>query len=247
MAQTRKNRGKARKPMLKKKSKKNTSRKNYKAMSKPFRNVNLALSVEKKVIDETHTNLLFAQSFGSLGNFQSAHYQIDVTPEPVQGTDANQRIGTRFMTTGARMDMEIIAQANTTSIFRYRWFIVRIEDCNSLLTGTDVTPMFLDPNVFNPTFYDWHSSTDHERKNGFKIVSSGTGKIEPDSISGQTGRIQLRKYLKLGHVIKFEYGTAPQPVVQNQYRMIILGDSGNTTSQTGCIANVNFRWYYTDN
>jgi len=213
----------------------------------PYRNLNLSKSIEKKVIDETHDNLLFAQSFGTLGSYQSAHYQIDVTPQPTLGVDANQRIGTRFMTTGARMDMEIISQASQINIFRYRWFLVRIEDTNNLATGTDVTPQFLDPNVFNPTFYDWHSSTDHERRNGFKIVASGTGKIEPDSITGQTGRVQMRKYLRLGHVVKFEYGSGTQPVVQNQYRMILLGDSGNTTSQTGCIANVNFRWYYTDN
>lgn len=212
-----------------------------------FRNVKPSVSIEKKVLDNTHENLLFGQRFGTLGSEASAHYQLDVTPTPTLGVDANQRIGTRFMTTGARMDMEIRSQANLVNSFKYRWFLVRIEDSNNLATGTDITPQFLDPNPFNPTYYDWHSPTDHERRNGFKIVASGTGRIQPDSLTGQLGRVQLRKYLRLGHIVKFEYGSGTQPVVQNQYRMVILGDSGNTTDQTAAIASVNFRWYYTDN
>jgi len=214
-----------------------------KRASAPYRNVNLKKSIEKKVIDVKENSMVFAQST----SLASGHFEIGATPQPSQGLDANQRIGNRIYLTGARLDMEFQTQSATQEAFKYRWFLVRIPDCNSVATTDAITSDFLDPNVFNTTKYDWHSQTDHERSGGFRIVASGTGKLAPDPITAinPASRNQLRKYLRLGHEIKWDNSTSL--VVTNQYRLILLGDSGNTATNTGAFCNYSIRYYFTDN
>lgn len=224
-----------------KKSKKNTTRKNYASIRK---NVNTKVSIEKKVFDYTIGSLSFAQS-NTAG--VTGHNSANPTPTPSNGTAVNQRIGNRIMVTGARLDIEIQSMSSHNSEFRYRWYMVRVPDSGNLAPATDITTEFLDENPFATNIYDWHSPTDHERSSSFKIVASGTGKLLADQIAGQSARAQLRKYLKLGHILKFDNTGSPTPVVTNQYRMIFLGDSGDVTAATGATARFNIRWYYTDN
>lgn len=208
------------------------------------KNVNLGKSIEKKIFDYPQGSVGFAQATGS---GLTGHNYANPTPEPANGTAVNERIGNRIMVTGARLDLEFSGQASLQNEFRYRWYLIRMPDSGAVGGTDDMTDEFLDPNPFDPTKYDWHSPTDHERSSSFRIVATGTGKLIADSITGQTSRTQIRKYLKLGHILKYDNVTAPPPVVTNQYRLIFLGDSGNTTTSTGAVARFNIRWYYTDN
>lgn len=242
MAQTRKYRGKSRKTssMMKKKTKKNTSRKNYSSYRK---NINVKGSIEKKVFDFTQSSIAFAQT-NTAGI--SGHNYSNPTPAIAKGVEVNQRIGNKIMLTGARLDIEFTGQPSQTNGLRYRWYMIRMTETGAAQLTGDPTDEFLDENPFATGIYDWHSPIDHERLKSFKVVATGTGKLIPDSIAGQTSRQQLRKYLKLGHVLKYDNDVA-QTVVENQYRIIFLADSGDVTATTGATAKYNIRWYYTDN
>jgi len=239
MAQTRKYRGKAKKPMMKKKSKKNTSRKNYSSLRK---NVKPSVSIEKKVFDFTQSSIAVAQ-FNGAG---SGHNYSNPTPTIANGTAVNQRIGNKIMLTGARLDIEFHGQSIQSSALRLRWYLIRMPQQGSSQMSGDPTDEFLDENPFQAGIYDWHSPIDHERSQSFKIVSTGTCKLMADQLTSQTSRWQVRKYLKLGHIVKYD-NDVPGTVVENQYRMIFLADSGDTAATSGAQCKYNIRWYYTDN
>lgn len=240
MAQTRKYRGKAKKPMMKKKSKKNTSRKNYSSLRK---NVKPSVSIEKKVFDFTQSSIAVAQT-NTAG--VSGHNYSNPTPTIANGTAVNECIGNKVMLTGARLDIEFTGQASHTNTLRYRWYLIRLPQQGSSQLSGDPTDEFLDQNPFATGIYDWHSPVDHERSQSFKIVATGTGKLIADQIAGQTARAQLRKYLKLGHILKYDNDVSRTPV-ENSYRMIFLADSGDTTAASGMQVKYNMRWYYVDN
>ena len=209
------------------------------------KNTDTVRSIEKKIYDSTHPSLSFAQYRGAAN--LTGHTSITPSPAPALGLTASDRIGNKIFVTGCRMDMEILGQANQSSTFRYRWYLIRVPDCTSILSSDDLTQEFLDQNPFAPV-YDWHSPRDMEMGSSYKVVATGTGKLESDNIAGQVAHSQIRKYLKINQAIKFE-NLSPYAMVQNQFRMILLGDSGNHDAAylTGAAANINFRWFYTDN
>jgi hypothetical protein len=210
---------------------------------KPFRkNVNPTVSIEKKVFDFSQGSLSFAQTIGSF----SGHNYSNPTPAIANGTAVNQRIGNKVMLTGARLDIEFTGQTSQNNAVKYRWYLIRMPQQGAAQMSGDPTDEFLDENPFATGIYDWHSSIDHERSQSFKVVATGTGRLAADQIAGQTSRAQLRKYLKLGHIVKYD-NDIPGTVVENQYRIIFLADSGDVTAATGLTAKYNIRWYYVDN
>lgn len=226
-----------------KKSKKTKTKKYNKKKNYKKKNVYPSKSIEKKVFDFTQSSIAFAQQ-NTVGI--SGHNYSNPTPTIANGTAVNQRIGNKIMLTGARLDIQFHGQNTQSSALRIRWYMIRMPQQGAAQMSGDPTDEFLDENPFMPGIYDWHSAIDHERSNSFKVVATGTCKLEADQLTSQTSRCQIRRYLKLGHIVKYDNDVS-NTVVENQYRMIFLSDSGDTFASTGAQCAFNIRWYYTDN
>lgn len=219
------------------------SRKRAGMRKKVYRkNTALVPSAEKKYFDHGFTNLPSAQYTGPLVGYLVEN----VTPIPSQGLGQNNRIGQKIFATGCILDCRITTQSSVTNAIKYKYYLVRIPDCYDY-PATDIVPSMFDSNPFNSGVFDWHSNLDPETQGQFKVMAKGQGTILPDSIAGQTGIVQFRKYLKLGFASKWDSLTLLSQPVSSQWRLILFTDTGDNSANTGVTASMNFRTFYLDN
>lgn len=206
------------------------------------KNTQLIPSAEKKYIEHGYTGEPFAQ----LDVISNAYEIANVTPNPLQNFTRSGRVGNKIFLTGGIMDLQLTTLATTSNAIKYKWFLVKIPSSFNFPAVDIVTQMF-DPNPFLTGIYDWHSNLDPEERTNFRIVAKGQGTIKPDSIAGQTGIVQIRKYLKYGFPLKWDTNNPNEESVVNQMRLIFFADSGNLNLSSGITASANFRSFYLDN
>ena len=196
------------------------------------------MNVEKKYIDGviTSNDTPFSQA-----NF----YAVDVTPVLTQGITNNTRNGNSVKLVSGRFDFQIKADVLTSNEFRYRWVLVCVPDSQTVQSAGTVTQRMFDTNIFG-SYYDYHSQRDPEFMKSFKVVSSGSGKLTADSISGQAGINQFHQNLKLNHHLRYD-SNASSIVTSNAMYLIVLGDSGSTLGTTGGLLSWSSRFWYVDN
>lgn len=114
------------------------------------------LNVEKKHIDEVHTEALpvgqFVLAGGTQNDMSSGHQVMDVTPSITQGTDFDERTGNSLKFTGFNFKINMNGQGNTHSARKVRFTLVRVS-CAGEPASTTFTKMF-DPNPLSSLRYE---------------------------------------------------------------------------------------------
>ena len=193
------------------------------------------MNVEKKYI--THTNNAFAFAQTSFASFT-------ITPGIAQGITGNTRNGNSLKLVSARADFQIKTQASTVNAFKYKYYIINSPQ-HTGTTSLNATNQFLDSNIFSGVV-DYHSQRDPEFFKNYKVICSGGGTIMPEQLAGQTGIVQFHRNLKLNHHLKYDIDGTTVPTM-NEFYLIVVADSGDTSLLTGAVMDFTWRVWYVDN
>jgi hypothetical protein len=106
------------------------------------------LNVEKKHIDEVHTEILNVGQLRYDGQTNSiptsGHQVMDVTPEIAQGVDYDERTGNSLKFTGFNFKIQMNGQSNTHTARRVRFTLVRMGCVGA--TPAETFEKIFDPN-----------------------------------------------------------------------------------------------------
>lgn len=200
------------------------------------------MNIEKKRVDVAQGN---GVSFAQFAGATTGAYAVDITPTIPQGVTGNTRNGLSCKLVSACMDIQINQSTNTTSEFRYKWYIVCRPDASLASNASVALGNFFENNLFSGVI-DYHSNRDPEYFHQFRVIKTGRGKLTQDQLATQTSYNQFKVPLKLKHHLKYNTD-ASTTTTKNQLFFFIVADSGEVTALTGGQVRFNMRYYYVDN
>lgn len=202
-----------------------------------------ALNVEKKRSDVAQGN---GVSFAQFAGTSSGAYTADVTPVISQGVTGTTRNGLSVKLVSACLDIQIRQSVNTSSEFRFKWYLVCRPDASIFTNAAVAFNDFLENNLFSGV-RDYHSNRDPETYHQFRVIKTGKGKLVADSISGQISYYQTKVPIKLSHHLKYQTDISTT-TTKNQLFLFAVGDTGESaTALSGGQIFFNIRYYYVDN
>jgi len=200
------------------------------------------INVEKKRVDVSVTTVNFGQ-FNGVG-IGGASCQ-PITPVIVQGITGSTRNGNSLKLVSACLDIQFAAQLNSINGLNLKWYLINRKDNSVDTTAAIALGDFLEPNVFSGVI-DYHSNRDPEFFKNFTVIKSGTAKLTPDSVSGNTAYAQRKIPLKLSHHLRYNTDATTITTI-NKFFLIFTADTGDSNIATGCAASFAIRYYYVDN
>lgn len=207
------------------------------------------INVEKKHLQsDISTQASFAQGNTLAYTAPGGLYNANVTPQIPQGVTAGSRTGNSVKCTGCCFEFEVVGDTSLVNSLGYKIHIVRKKDNQSFMTPTTAAPLIwlYDPFSPNGNSIDTFSTRDLDNMKNFQIVKTIQGRLEPDSITGQTPRRQHRVPLRLNHHFRYDGASTSLPI-DNNYFIYVVADSGVQSLDTGGLFRYNVRWFFTDN
>lgn len=207
------------------------------------------INVEKKHLkSDVSVQMQFAQALTLANASPGGYYFANVTPQVPQDLTASGRTGNSIKATGCCFEFEVVGDTSLVNSLTYKIHIVRKKDNQSFMTPATAGPLIWNANPFSPggTAIDNYSTRDIDNMKNFQIVKTITGRLEPDSLTGQTARRQHRVPLRLNHHFRFDGASTSLPI-DNNYFIYVTADSGMQSTNTGGLFRYNVRWFYTDN
>lgn len=212
-------------------------------------NMKMLINVEKKHLHSNVTDQMqFAQSNTLAYTNYGGVYVANVTPQISQGVTASTRTGNSVKATGCCFEFEVVGDSALVNSLAYKIHIVRKRDNQSFMTPSTALSLIWIPNPFSPNgaAIDTFSTRDVDNMKNFQIVKTISGRLEPDSLTGQTARRQHRVPLKLNHHFRYDGPSTTLPI-DNNYFIYVVADSGVQSLNTGGLFRYNVRWFFTDN
>lgn len=210
---------------------------NVKRIVKDVAFLKSVLNPEKKrfVINNT-SNTPCGQVSGNANGF----LVLDVTPTPVVGTGFSQRNGASIRLHSSYFQFQLYDQTATNHPMKIKFMLCQVMG-NPQTPSTAVAQM-ITPNPFlNPgttPIYDYNCALNPDYLRQYKCIRQWKSYIMPDQTSGQ----RIVKDVKIG--VKYRnlhtrFSQDSSTVASGQLILIILCDSGNSSTSTACtIANV---------
>lgn len=207
------------------------------------------INVEKKHLRSgISDSAQFAQGNTLAYTAPGGYYFANVTPQIPQGVTANDRTGNSVKATGCCFEFEVLGDTSLVNSLGFKIHIVRKADNQSFMTPSTAGPLIWNYDPFSPSgnSIDCFSTRDVDNMKNFQIVKTITGRLEPDSITGQQARRQIRCPLKLNHHFRYDSASTTLPI-DNNYFIYVVADSGVQSLNTGGLFRYNVRWFFTDN
>lgn len=223
------------KPYVSKRKGYNNRMKLYKEVSAIKKMVN----AEKKI----KTTQLFGVGVAQLANGVDGIYVSSITPTISQGSGYDQRTGRSIKLSGAYLRGQFIAQTNAVNKLKFNMTLVRY--VGKIQTISDIsTGMYLQDTISGVR--DYFASRNPDQFTDYKIIASRNYVVQPDSISGQTGRTDYMMPLKLNHHIRYSLNT--NTIEEGELFVVIRADSGDSgIPATGAFWQMSIQFSYYDN
>lgn len=190
---------------------------------------------KKRIVQVSSSGQVVSQVF----NDNSAHYLVDITPNPSQGVTISSKTGNSIKLHSTNFDFQFTSQANAISGMLIKIQIVKVIGLN-YTDINDVMNKFVNPNKFitgTPVIYDTSSDRDPDYFKNFQILRTVYCKLPDEQIANQVSMIRKRFGIKYkNHHIRTNDDTTS--VSMGQIFMLITadrGNSGNTASTRGRI------------
>lgn len=206
------------------------------------------LNSEKKIysIDSGEGN---SYPLGQVNVNSSGHFIVGFTPNLIQGTQNNERVGSQVKFTSFHLDLQLWSQASAISGNK---FVLEIWNIDGQYDGTLSNFMsdVYTPNVFTTggiSVYDLTSNRNVDNFKNYKCVYRKRLYLPPEDQSGQVSMrtFQLgHRYGKQGHMVRWV--SPNSPTVTSGYQVLVIrADQGNAGASTTSIAGIPTQQPYT--
>jgi len=194
----------------------------------------------KQIVNSEKKCLTYASNIQPVGQVNGAtspgFFIEDMTPDPAQGLQANQRIGNSIKWVSTDFHFQISAQGNNIDKQKIKFVFVRVVgraeaaaptaniwDANPFITGSSLGVV------------DYNSSRNQDFFKDYKIIRTKTYYHTADNISGEKGIINGRIGLKFktNNHVRFDTNTTTI-ASQGQIWMYVFVDNGNISPTTPC-------------
>lgn len=167
---------------------------------------------------------------------------VEISPIIAQGAASNQRIGSAVTASGMYMRLQVIQQASTVNILYYNVTIVRVKGRTQ--TGPEVMAGMYDTDSISG-LRDYNAPRNISHMKEYQVLYNKNYTLKPDSITGQTGQMNMHIPLKLKYVQRYDISGL---LTEGQLFIIVRAASGNysVSSNTGAVMYMGYRYSYTD-
>lgn len=188
------------------------------------------VNAEKK----RHTVLNYTPvAIGQCSGNNSAHYALDITPNPSQNATYSGRSGSSIKLSAMCMKFQFYQQSAAATPIKFRWYIMRAKGQS---VTTAIVPSWFNSNQWiqassSVSIYDTHSQFNPDYFGSYNVIRSGSFALPLDNLSGQTTIKDLTiKHRFKNHHVRF-YGDTNN-VVDGQLIFVIFADTGNCSTTT---------------
>lgn len=189
------------------------------------------VNAEKKRLDIVNYT---PTAIGQVNANASAHFCLDITPAPAEGSAYAQRNGSSIKWTSLCAKFQMYQQSATTTPIKFKWYMIQPK---GQTVTTSIVSSWFNSNQWvqassSTSIYDFHSETNPDYYGTFNILRSGSFKLPIDQLSGQTmiKDFTIKHRFGKGRHVRF-YGDT-QALTHGQVFLLIFADTGNCSTTT---------------
>lgn len=217
---------------------KRKGRQNRMKLYKEVAAIKKMINAEKKYIDGSLAGRYVGQAY----NAAEGAFNESIVPTITQGTANNNRVGNSIKLSGLYIRAKFYQQTNTINRVQLRVTIVRAlgapQTPGNILTG------LYDADSIS-TYRDYYAPRNPNQFSDYKILGTRRLTLQPDSITGQLGIVNLMFPMKLNFHMRWDNSGTLQ---EGGIFAIIQADNGDSgTANTGVWFEMTTRLSYYDN